>query len=123
MNIRWILTASNSSWDTQWLAGGNGDGSLTYPGRPEKIGGDAESFIPIASLRLKLIRDGYEDLEYMHLLETLTGSSKATDAIVSEVVQTAYSFKHEAEPMLAAREKLAAAIEAAMAAGMGDDAR
>merc|ERR1711864_61826 len=60
---------NRSSWDTQWLAGGNGDGSLTYPGRPSVIGGD--KFVPVASLRLKLIRDGLEDLEYMYLLEDL----------------------------------------------------
>ena len=58
---------SESSWEKQWLAGGNGDGSLTYPGRPDHIGGN--STVPIASLRLKHIRDGLQDLEYMYLLQ------------------------------------------------------
>jgi hypothetical protein len=70
---------AENSWNNQWIAGGNGDGSLTvrkpagglgtsgvisnltspraqYPGRPAEIGGG--SFVPIASLRLKQIRDG-----------------------------------------------------------------
>jgi hypothetical protein len=102
----------NSSWEVQWLAGGNGDGSLTYPGRPDKIGGS--STIPIASLRLKQIRDGLQDLEYMYLLEDATGSRTAAAAIVDSVVRTTYDFEHDADAMLAARAKLAAAIEAAM---------
>jgi hypothetical protein len=102
----------NTSWEVQWLAGGNGDGSLTYPGRPDRIGGT--STIPIASLRLKQIRDGLQDLEYMYLLEDATGSRTAGVAIVESVVRTTYDFEHEPAAMLAARAKLAAAIEAAM---------
>ena len=45
------------------------------PGRPDHIGGS--STVPIASLRLKQLRDGLEDLEYMYLLEDLTGSREA----------------------------------------------
>jgi hypothetical protein len=115
---RHYMNATNSSWDTQWLAGGNGDGSLTYPGRVEKVGGT--SFIPIASLRLKLIRDGYEDLEYMYLLDALTGSTAASTAIVATVVHTAYRFEHDPAPMLAARARLAEAIEAALVGQMPD---
>ena len=102
----------NTSWEVQWLAGGNGDGSLTYPGRPDRIGGT--STIPIASLRLKQIRDGLQDLEYMYLLEDATGSSAAAMAIVDSVVRTTYDFELDPSAMLAARAKLAAAIEAAM---------
>ena len=52
---------------------------------------------------------------YMYLLEDATGSRAAAAKIVASVVRTTYDFEHEAEPMLAARAKLAAAIEAAMA--------
>ena len=45
----------------QLLAGGNGEGTLFYPGRPDKIGGN--DHIPISSLRLTLIREGNEDYE------------------------------------------------------------
>merc|ERR1712176_1280085 len=50
---------SMDAWVDQLIMGGNGDGQLTYPGRPERIGG--ASFVPIASMRLKHIRDGVED--------------------------------------------------------------
>lgn len=99
---------NNSSWDVQWLAGGNGDGSVTYPGRPDKIGGSSP--IPIASVRLKQIRDGLEDLEYMYLLEDAAGR-EATRKIVSQVVRKTYDFTHDAESMMAARAALASAIE------------
>lgn len=57
--------------------GGNGDGTLFYPGVPTKtgrpylpastlsIGGTND--IPIESIRLKLLREGIEDREYMEL--------------------------------------------------------
>ena len=104
--------ACAASWDVQWLAGGNGDGSITYPGRPEKIGGKTP--IPIASHRLKQIRDGLEDLEYMYMLEDLKGRDAAA-AIVAKVVNTTYDFAHDAEAFMGARAALAAAVEAAMA--------
>ena len=75
------------------------------------IGG--HHFVPIASLRLKLSRDGLEDLEYMYLLEDLTGSREAVEAIVSRVVQTTYDFNHDGAVMAAARLALAEAIEKA----------
>ncbi len=52
-----------------WDFGGNGDGTLFYPGTPKHIGG--ETHIPVESLRLKHLRDGLEDYEYLHLLEKL----------------------------------------------------
>ncbi|HYX93409.1 MAG TPA: DUF4091 domain-containing protein [Myxococcaceae bacterium] len=52
-----------------WDFGGNGDGTLFYPGTPAHIGG--KTHIPIESLRLKHLRDGLEDYEYLHLLAAL----------------------------------------------------
>ncbi len=60
------------AWRNQYFEGGNGDGNLFYPGLPDggpgvpAIGGSRE--IPIESIRLKRIRDGREDYEYLHLL-------------------------------------------------------
>ncbi len=45
----------------------NGDGMLIYPGRADEIGFDG----PVASMRLKWIREGMEDYEYLALLERL----------------------------------------------------
>ncbi len=49
--------------------GGNGDGTLFYPGTPKKIGG--KTHIPVESLRLKHLRDGLEDYEYLRALQAL----------------------------------------------------
>lgn len=54
-------------WDTSYYFSDNGDGQLFYPGRPDKIGGTKD--IPVESLRLKLIRNGFQNYEYMHLLD------------------------------------------------------
>ena len=109
--LYWRVNAAdraNTSWSNQWLAGGNGDGSLTYPGTPAQIGGT--TFVPVASVRMKLIRDGLEDLEYMYLAEAKVGRAKVLK-VVRSVVRAAYDFEHSAEPWLAARERLAALIE------------
>ena len=108
-----VYTAANhSSWDDQWLAGGNGDGSLTYPGRPEKIGGT--EFVPIASLRLKLIRDAYEDRLLFDELEAVAGRQAVLD-IVGRVVRRTYDFDLDPNAMLAARKMAGDALEAALA--------
>ena len=126
---------SNSSWQNQLVAGGNGDGSLTYPGRPAQIGG--ATFVPVASLRLKHIRDGMEDLEYLFVLEETLDKVRARSADggggaragegppsgreavlehVRKVARATYDFEHSAAPLLGAREAVADAIEAALAA-------
>jgi len=43
-----------NAFEDQWFAGGNGDGTLTYRGLPSIIGGRHE--VPIASIRLKMVR-------------------------------------------------------------------
>lgn len=55
------------SWTQQFAFGGNGDGTLFYPGTTNVIGGQHP--IPIESLRLKRIRDGYQDYEYLRLAQ------------------------------------------------------
>jgi hypothetical protein len=66
----------DTAWVDQCVFGGNGEGNLFYPGRPEGYSGSEYSVIggttdiPIESLRLKRIRDGREDYEYMHELES-----------------------------------------------------
>jgi hypothetical protein len=53
-------------WSDLWFYGGNGDGTLFYPGTPAAIGGTTH--IPLASIRLKMIRESYEDYEYLKAL-------------------------------------------------------
>lgn len=48
-------------WTSTYYRGGNGEGTLFYPGRPADIGGSTH--IPIESLRLKHLRDALVDME------------------------------------------------------------
>jgi len=78
----------------QYDSGGNGDGTLFYPGTPTSVNGSVAiggvHDIPLESIRLKRIRDGREDYEYLvHLREE--GLDASVDAIVSGLFPTHYS--------------------------------
>jgi hypothetical protein len=62
----WAYVTKSDPWVSQWDFTGNGDGTLFYPGTPAKIGG--ATHIPVASIRLKMIREGMEDYEYLRLV-------------------------------------------------------
>src|SRR5438128_1795084 len=52
-------------WRSQWAFGGNGDGTLFYPGTPERIGGTRD--VPVESLRLIQVARSLADHPYLHL--------------------------------------------------------
>lgn len=58
--------------NTETYPGGNGDGSLLYPGK--NVGYDG----PVASIRLKMLREGMEDYELLHLLREALAQTAAT---------------------------------------------
>jgi len=90
-------------WTDVRLFGGNGDGTLFYPGRPDRIGGLTD--IPIESIRLKLIREGMEDYEYLALLAKLEGQS-AADKYANRIVQNTYRWESRPEVFLQVRQEL-----------------
>lgn len=90
-------------WSDLYRHGGNGDGTLFYPGTPERIGG--RTHVPVESLRLKLIRDGLEDYEYLVLL-TAAGGGHVARARSEEIASSPCRWQHRAEAMLAARDAL-----------------
>ncbi len=90
-------------YQTIYYFGGNGDGTLFYPGTPSRIGGTHH--IPIESLRLKQIRDGMEDFEFMALLRSL-GQQAFADAQVNAIVTNVYTFNQDPAALLAAREAM-----------------
>lgn len=110
--LYWSVSFAQASgvdgWETQWCAGGNGDGTLTYRGTPDRIGGTTE--VPLASIRLKAIRDGQEDLLYMIAAEARAGR-EATLAAIAPIIGGASSFVDDPTALAAAREALAALIE------------
>ena len=95
-------------WQDQHLFGGNGDGTLFYPGTPEKIGGRTP--IPVESIRLKLIREGLEDYEYLRLHEARFGR-EATEAIAASIAPRTYQWQHDSSRLMAARRQLAVNLE------------
>ena len=86
-------------------------GTLTYPGRPEIVGG--KTFIPIASIRLKQLRDGMEDNGYYHALEALLGRATAM-AQLKKVVTNAFTYTRDVALWEKTRVETGSMIEAAM---------
>jgi hypothetical protein len=81
-------TKLTSAWSNQYYAGGNGDGTLFYPGTPTGVGSSiaigGTHPIPIESMRLKRIRDGRQAYEYLHLLEA-GGQKEAAEGVVRDL--------------------------------------
>jgi len=83
----------------------NGEGALVYPGRDAGFDG------PVASIRLKNIREGMEDYEYFVLLEKAAGRQAAEEEVLS-VTKSWWDWQKDPEALLAARERIARRIAA-----------
>jgi hypothetical protein len=92
------------AWDDQYYATGNGDGNMLYAGTVERIGGTDP--IPIESLRIKLVRDGYEDYEYLEQLRRLGYGSEAQE-IARSLFPAPYDTAKGDAQVQAARTRLA----------------
>jgi uncharacterized protein (TIGR03382 family) len=98
---------TNDAWTNQYFFSGNGDGTLFYPGTPAKIGGTTH--VPVASIRLKMKREGMEDYEYLKLLRDL-GDGAMADAEAEALFPNAYSTEIDPNDLMAARERIARRI-------------
>ncbi len=78
----------------------NGEGVLFYPGAAAGVAG------PVATLRLKALRDGLEDYEYLRL------AGQAAPEIVAGIARTWTDWNPDPAQLLAAREALAKLIVA-----------
>jgi hypothetical protein len=92
------------AWDDQYYATGNGDGNMMYAGTTDRIGGTDP--IPIESLRMKLVRDGYEDYEYLEQLRRLGYGSEAQE-IARSLFPAPYDTAKGDAQVQAARTRLA----------------
>jgi hypothetical protein len=99
---------SPDPWTDVRLFGGNGDGTLFYPGKPARIGGATD--IPIESIRLKLIREGMEDYEYLALLAKL-GGQEAAAKFSDRIVTKPYQWESNPERFLKVREEMGEALD------------
>lgn len=100
-------------WNSVYLFTGNGDGTLFYPGRPNKIGGSTH--VPVESLRLKLIREGYEDYEYLRILHS--ADAGYTSQQLAQVARAPRDFAHTAAPFYAARHAIGDRINGLVTGG------
>jgi hypothetical protein len=114
----------DSAWREDGLCGfgGQGDGTLFYPGRPDVIGGT--SGVPVETIRLKLIREGMEDYEYLQLLSTLSGDRRLAEAEARRVFPSAPSASETTpEALYAGRHRIADLVERLAGARSGPAAR
>ena len=102
-NIDEMYSRPNDAWNDVYLFGGNGDGTLVYPGRPSNIGGTTD--IPIESIRLKIIRDGLEDYEYLRLLAR-HADAPAVKSLVDMLVTNTYTFQKDPAKLYEVRRKI-----------------
>ncbi len=107
--VDWDLT---SAWQSQPAFGGNGDGTLFYPGTPAIIGGTHH--IPIESIRLKRIRDGREDFEYAALAAR---SGRQAEAV--GVARSLFPSMYSTDVTPAAFEQARLALAGLVAGGLG----
>jgi len=104
-----------TAWDPngQCAFSGSGDGTIFYPGLPSQIGGT--DGIPIESLRLKLIREGMEDFEY--LVQVAAKDATLAQSVASGLFPSAYDCHKTPDALEAARDKLFAALDSPVAPG------
>jgi Domain of unknown function (DUF4091) len=94
-------------WKDIFEFGGNGDGTLFYPGTPSRLG--TKEHQPVASLRLEHIRDGMEDYEYLHLLARL-GDKESARAFARRLGRSGYEIEQDVEKWEQLRHDLTARL-------------
>jgi hypothetical protein len=99
-------------WQDVRAFAGNGDGTLLYPGRPERLGG-AHPF-PVESIRLKLVRDAVEDRELLRLAER-SGLAALASRLADDLAPSLRGFAREPRPWVDAHRRLGDALAASFA--------
>ncbi|RKG87611.1 DUF4091 domain-containing protein [Corallococcus sp. CA049B] len=93
----------STAWTDQYRFNGNGDGTLFYPGTPEAIGGKTD--VPVASLRLKLIRQGMQDYEWLKAVSD-AGDPDFARKVARDLIPAASQVTDDGAAFDAARLKL-----------------
>ncbi|RKH13383.1 DUF4091 domain-containing protein [Corallococcus sp. CA053C] len=93
----------STAWTDQYRFNGNGDGTLFYPGTPAAIGGTTD--VPVASLRLKLIRQGLQDYEWLKAVSD-AGDPGFARKVARELIPTASRVPDDGAAFDAARLRL-----------------
>ncbi|WP_375764756.1 DUF4091 domain-containing protein [Archangium gephyra] len=90
----------STAWTDQYVYGGNGDGTLFYPGTVSAIGGSTG--VPLPSLRLKHIRLGMQDYEWLKVVGD-TGDAAFARAVARELIPTPWEVPNDGERFERAR--------------------
>ncbi|HSW44055.1 MAG TPA: glycoside hydrolase domain-containing protein [Phycisphaerae bacterium] len=103
---------------------GNGDGRFLYPPLAAAAGSDKPVLDgPVSSLRWEILRDGVEDVDYLHLLKAAIDSAgAATDPklleqagalldVPQDITQSMRDWTFDSRPILEHRSKVAEMIE------------
>jgi len=109
-------SGTTDPWTSVYAFGGNGDGTLVYPttsGTTNHVTASAGRalstplFLP--SIRLKLVRDGMQDYEYLNKLTNLGYGSLAKNQVASWI-RNSYTFEITGSGLQAARMTLGMAM-------------
>ena len=95
-------------WKSQWAFGGNGDGTLYYPGTPERIGGKHD--LPIESLRIVQISRALADNAYLSLCAQL-GDPQLARSEAQALAPSVRGFLRDPHAYAAMRDRIGARIE------------
>lgn len=93
----------STAWTDQYTYGGNGDGTLLYPGTVSAIGGSTG--VPLPSMRLKLIRQGMQDYEWLKQVED-AGDPTFARAVARDVIPLAWRVPDDGEAFERGRVQL-----------------
>ncbi|HRC59096.1 MAG TPA: DUF4091 domain-containing protein, partial [Kofleriaceae bacterium] len=91
-----IASMLNTSWTNQCSYGGHGEGTFFYTGTPARVGGT--SHIPVESIRLKMMREGREDYEYLAMV------ARTNPALANSVANTLFPHSYASAQTAAALE-------------------
>jgi hypothetical protein len=98
---------------SDYYAGGWGDGTLMYPGSSAYVGTAIPIWLP--SMRLKMIRDGMQDYEYLNALTNLgQGAFAAQQAYL--FITNSYTFNNDPTALEASRQAMGTTLHQLMLA-------
>lgn len=99
-----VAAYGGDPWKDTFAFGGNGEGTFFYPGTPARLGSGRHA--PIGSLRLKHVRDGLEDYEYLRLL-TKRGKGGLARRLVKQLTPNGYTINPDPKEWERIREAMA----------------
>ncbi|WP_239470678.1 glycoside hydrolase domain-containing protein [Archangium violaceum] len=93
----------STAWTDQYTYAGNGDGTLFYPGTVSVIGGTTD--VPLPSMRLKLIRLGLQDYEWLKMVSD-AGDPAFARRVARELIPAAWRVPDDGRAFERARLRL-----------------